>query len=259
MAVKAGIEGGNQVERHERRQASSPPITASASGRCSSAPAPRPSASGSSPNSVQSVVIRIGRSRTRAASYDRFVRRHAAVALALGEVQQHDAVLDDQADSRISPIADETFRSVPVRSAASERAAERQRRRAEDQDAPAERAELHDEDDEHQRGRRSPRRAAARGTPAAATRTGRRLPTCSRPAASCRAASSDLGDRAAEVAVFEPGADERHLPQVLALARFCPSLGTTVASAESGASCAVGAAHRASRPAVAGSKRTASG
>src|SRR2546425_208228 len=44
-----------------------PPITARARGRCSSLPAPIPRASGSKPNRVHSVVIRIGGSRTRAA------------------------------------------------------------------------------------------------------------------------------------------------------------------------------------------------
>ena len=46
----------------------SPPMTASARGRWSSAPAPMPNAKGKSPNSVQSVVMRMGRSRIRAAS-----------------------------------------------------------------------------------------------------------------------------------------------------------------------------------------------
>src|SRR2546422_5717846 len=45
-----------------------PPITARARGRCSSLPAPMPRARGSRPNRVHSVVIRIGRRRTRARS-----------------------------------------------------------------------------------------------------------------------------------------------------------------------------------------------
>jgi len=46
----------------------SPPTTATPSGWRSSAPAPRPSASGSAPMSAASVVIRIGRNRSRQAS-----------------------------------------------------------------------------------------------------------------------------------------------------------------------------------------------
>ena len=44
-----------------------PPMTASASGFCNSAPDPKPNASGSKPNNVQNVVIKIGRSRIRPA------------------------------------------------------------------------------------------------------------------------------------------------------------------------------------------------
>ena len=78
-------------------------MTASASGRCSSAPAPMPSASGTRPNSVHSVVIRIGRSRIRAASYTASCSGHPAETLALRVVEQHDAVLDDQADEQDEP------------------------------------------------------------------------------------------------------------------------------------------------------------
>ena len=66
-----------------------PPITATASGRCSSAPAPMPSASGARPASVAAVVIRIGRRRRRAAATSACSsgtppRRRAARARAAG-------------------------------------------------------------------------------------------------------------------------------------------------------------------------------
>ena len=88
--------------------------------------------------------------------------------------------------SRISPIADETFRSVPVSSSSEQRAAERQRRGAQDQQRGRERAELHDQDREHQR----------RGDAEHHQQLAERLPlrlvlaadlvACSRPAASSR-------------------------------------------------------------------------
>jgi hypothetical protein len=90
-----------------------PPITASASGRCSSAPAPSPSASGSSPNSVQN-----GRHQDRPQTDapgvgDRGLERLALRVQLLGEVEQHDPVLDHEAHEQDQPIADEMFRSMP--------------------------------------------------------------------------------------------------------------------------------------------------
>ena len=72
-------------------------MTAIASGRWSSAPAPMPSASGARPASVASVVIRIGRTRMRARLDQRLLERRAPVAQRLGLLEQQDAVLDHQA------------------------------------------------------------------------------------------------------------------------------------------------------------------
>ena len=55
--------------------------------------------------------------------------------------------------SRIRPIADETFRSVPVSDQQQQRAAERERRGEQNQDRRQPRAELHHQDREHQHDR----------------------------------------------------------------------------------------------------------
>jgi len=61
VSYTAGI-----TTRVSRVELSSPPITVTASGCCTSAPAPNPSANGSSPSTVVAVVMRMGRSRRRA-------------------------------------------------------------------------------------------------------------------------------------------------------------------------------------------------
>src|SRR2546428_127262 len=94
-----------------------PPMTASARGRCSSLPAPSPSARGSRPNNVHSVVIRIGRRRTRAASRIA-VSSGTPAARIRSRVKSSRMMpfLTISPTSRMSPMKDETFSAVPVTS-----------------------------------------------------------------------------------------------------------------------------------------------
>ena len=95
-------------------------MTAIASGRCSSAPAPRPSASGARPAIVASVVIRIGRTRIAPASSER------VVAAARPRVQSDSACSSSRMPffttsptSSTQPISDEALSGDAGRRAAS--------------------------------------------------------------------------------------------------------------------------------------------
>ena len=78
---------------------SSPPTTATPSGRRDSAPAPCPSAIGRVPTSAAMVVIMMGRNRTLAASRIASRALLSVVPLGLdGEVDHHDRVLLHDAD-----------------------------------------------------------------------------------------------------------------------------------------------------------------
>ena len=75
-----------------------PPITAIAIGERISAPSPQPSAIGTSPSTLLSIVIRIGRSRTSPATFSASRFEYPSVAKLVGIVDQHDRVVDDDAD-----------------------------------------------------------------------------------------------------------------------------------------------------------------
>ena len=78
-----------------------PPTMVMPSGRRSSEPAPRPMASGTAPNSAASVVIRIGRKRSRQARWIAVLRVEPLDALGLErEVDHHDRVLLDDAEQQ---------------------------------------------------------------------------------------------------------------------------------------------------------------
>src|SRR3989442_1028505 len=96
-------------------ESASPPITARASGRCSSLPAPMPRARGSKPNRVQSVVIRIGRRRTRAASRIATSSDTCSVCIR-SRVKSSRMIpfLTISPTSRIRPMNDETLSAVCV-------------------------------------------------------------------------------------------------------------------------------------------------
>src|SRR5207237_784166 len=86
------------------------------SGRCISLPAPIPSASGSRPNRVHSVVIRMGRSRTRAAS--RIAASSAVPSARIRSRVKSNRMmpfLTISPTSRIRPMNEETLSGVPVR------------------------------------------------------------------------------------------------------------------------------------------------
>ena len=90
------------------------------SGRRSSEPGPVAIASGTAPSSAASVVIRIGRKRSRAGLVDGPLRREAALALGLErEVDQHDAVLLDDADQQDDADEGDHDSSMPASRSAS--------------------------------------------------------------------------------------------------------------------------------------------
>jgi hypothetical protein len=72
-------------------------------GERDSAPAPLASASGTAPSTIAAVVIRIGRRRRLAASITASTFSLAARAQLIGELDDQDAVLGDQADQHHQP------------------------------------------------------------------------------------------------------------------------------------------------------------
>ncbi len=121
---------------------------------------------------------------------------------------------------------------VPVRSSRSERAAEGEGRRGEDEDhRGGEGAELDHQDEQHQRGRDAEAPGAARGRPGAAIRTGRRLRRVAHGELQAAQLALDLLDRAAQVPPFQPRRDQGHLAQVLALHDGSPSPVATTGTA----------------------------
>ena len=135
-----------------------PPTMLMPSGRRSSEPAPRPIASGSAPNSAASVVIRIGRKRSRRGAVDRRLRVEALVALGLErEVDHHDRVLLDDAEQQHDADERDDAEVDVQHEQRDQRAQRRRRQRGEDRDrvdeALVQDAE-HDVDGE-QRGERS--------------------------------------------------------------------------------------------------------
>ena len=134
----------------------------------------------------------------------------------LGEVEQHDAVLHDEADEQDEPHRRRDVQVGAGQPQQQQRAAERERRREQDQDRRQPRPELDDEDHEHQhdRQREDHQQLAERlrlrlilpaDLVGVADRQLERVEV-----------RADLGDRASEIAPFEPSADDRHRAQVLA-------------------------------------------
>ena len=178
-------------------------MTAIASGRCISAPAPSPKHSGTRPDERAQRGHEDRPQAHRAGVGERVVERGAGGAPLFGAMQEEDAVLHHQPDEQDGA---EQRRHVERRAGGGERghaAGERDRRRRQDGERRGEAAELEDEHEQHQRHRGGERlgerdKGAALREPLAAD-----LDRDARGSASCASRDSTSRDGAAEVEPFE--------------------------------------------------------
>ncbi len=145
--------GGRHDEQREQRAERQAADDHPADRLPASAPAPLASASGTAPSTIAPVVIRIGRRRSAAASITASQLAPALLAQLVGELDDQDAVLGDQADQH-----DQADLAVDVERAAGElerqqRAGHRQRHGEHDDERIDEALELRREHqiDEDQR------------------------------------------------------------------------------------------------------------
>ena len=187
-----------------------------------SAPAPLASASGSAPSTMAPVVIRIGRRRRRGGLDHRIHHARALLAQLVGELDDQDAVLGDQAHQRDEADLREHVQRAARQLQRRQRADHGQRHRQQDDEGVDEALELRrqHQEDEQQRQHEDHAQRARRGAELAARRRSARWrsPAAARARRSSSMNCQRLAQRIARRQVGRDG-DRAPLVEVVQLAR----------------------------------------